>query len=64
MRAEAALGNRSRWRELVKNAPFGCLGQPHEVADLVAFLVSKRASYVSGAVIPVDAGRLARNKAS
>lgn len=31
-------------------------GQPHEVAEVAAFLVSDLASYVSGAIIPVDGG--------
>ena len=36
--------------------PVGRLGAPREVGDVVCFLASARASYVTGAVIPVDGG--------
>jgi len=39
-----------------KNIPLGRLGEPEELAALVAFLASRQAAYITGASIPVDGG--------
>jgi 3-oxoacyl-[acyl-carrier protein] reductase len=46
---------KSAAKELV---PARRLGHPDEYGDLVAFLCSERAAYLTGAVIPLDGGRL------
>ncbi len=38
--------------------PAGRLGSPEEYGDLVAFLCSERAAYITGATIPIDGGLL------
>ncbi|MCA9720298.1 MAG: glucose 1-dehydrogenase [Myxococcales bacterium] len=37
--------------------PLGRVGQPREVAELIAFLASARASWITGVTIPIDGGR-------
>lgn len=50
--------NPEAFREMVEREhPLGRLGRPEEVADVVAFLSSERASLVSGACIAVDGGQ-------
>jgi len=58
--AQKDLGDAERWRELTKGFPFGRPAEVKEVADVVVFLCSDRASYVSGTVISVDGGAAAR----
>jgi len=41
-----------------EHVPAGRLGTPEEYGDLVAFICSERASYLTGAVIPLDGGLL------
>ena len=47
--------------EVVKAAhPMGRLGEPSEVAEAILFLASDRASFITGAILPVDGGFLAQ----
>jgi 3-oxoacyl-[acyl-carrier protein] reductase len=41
-----------------REVPAGRLGSPEEYGDLVAFLSSERAAYITGTVIPIDGGLL------
>ena len=45
-----------RKRESEHDIPVGEYGQPQDMANLVCFLASPRARYITGAVIPVDGG--------
>jgi NAD(P)-dependent dehydrogenase (short-subunit alcohol dehydrogenase family) len=43
---------------LAAAAPFGRIGEPGEVADAVAFLVSEQASFITGSELVIDGGQI------
>ncbi|QKT05027.1 SDR family oxidoreductase [Ectothiorhodospiraceae bacterium 2226] len=48
------------YQSLIDRHPVGRLGKPEEVAELVVWLSSPKASFVNGAYYPVDGGYLAQ----
>jgi hypothetical protein len=60
-RAARELGDESRWREFFADKPLQRAATPDEVANVVVFLASDKASWVCGAVVPVDGGFLNRH---
>ena len=44
------------YRELSKQVPLGRVGEAEEYADLVTFLVSERAAYITGVAVNIDGG--------
>ena len=58
-RLAAAAGSLEAAEEAARReVPAARLGRPEEYGDLVAFLCSERAAYITGAVIPIDGGLL------
>jgi len=54
------LGDESRWQELFDKYPGKRPATSEEVADLVAFLSSPKAGYITGTVVTIDGGIAAR----
>ncbi len=57
----AVLGSDEAKARILSRTPLRRLGEPAEVADAVAFLLSDAASYITGEIVYVDGGRRALN---
>ena len=59
--ARAVLGSAAAREKVLSRTPMKRLGEPDEVADVVAWLASDAASYVTGEIVTVDGGRMTLN---
>jgi NAD(P)-dependent dehydrogenase (short-subunit alcohol dehydrogenase family) len=59
--AKAVLTSEEAKKKIMMRTPMKRLGEPAEVADVVAWLASDAASYVTGEIVVVDGGRMALN---
>ncbi|MCC6888701.1 MAG: SDR family NAD(P)-dependent oxidoreductase [Hyphomicrobiales bacterium] len=55
-RARRLFGDENRWPELHAKFPAGRAGEASEVAELVVFLASERAKFLSGTAVDIDGG--------
>ena len=58
---QAVLTSEEARTKIMMRTPMKRLGEPGEVADVVAFLASDAASYMTGEIVMVDGGRIALN---
>jgi len=59
--AKAVLTSEEAKARIMSRTPMKRLGEPWEVADVVAYLASDAASYVTGEIVVVDGGRMTLN---
>jgi NAD(P)-dependent dehydrogenase (short-subunit alcohol dehydrogenase family) len=57
----AVLGSEAAKQRIMSRTPMKRLGEPGEIAEVVAFLLSDAASYLTGEVVYADGGRLTLN---
>jgi NAD(P)-dependent dehydrogenase (short-subunit alcohol dehydrogenase family) len=57
----AVLGSEAAKQRIMSRTPMRRLGEPAEIADVVAFLLSDAASYLTGEIVYADGGRLTLN---
>jgi NAD(P)-dependent dehydrogenase (short-subunit alcohol dehydrogenase family) len=57
----AVLGSEEARLRIMSRTPMKRLGEPHEIADVCAFLISSAASYMTGEIVYVDGGRMTLN---
>ena len=44
-------------KRTLESIPFGRLGKPEEIAELAAFIMSDKASYMNGEIVTLDGGQ-------
>ena len=59
---QGILNDPERLEKASARHPMGRIGQPEEVAAAVAFLASDEASFITGAILPIDGGYLAAGR--
>jgi NAD(P)-dependent dehydrogenase (short-subunit alcohol dehydrogenase family) len=59
--AKAVLTSEDARKKIMSRTPMKRLGEPSEVADLVAYLASDASSYITGEIVVVDGGRMPLN---
>ena len=57
----AVLGSEEAKQRIMSRTPMRRLGEPSEIADVCAFLVSSASSYMTGEIVYVDGGRMTLN---
>jgi NAD(P)-dependent dehydrogenase (short-subunit alcohol dehydrogenase family) len=58
---KAVLGSDEARARIMSRTPMKRLGEPEEIADVVAFLCSQASTYVTGEIVYVDGGRRTLN---